>query len=177
MSFLNLDFFTPYKILENILKLLNSILFRGWERKTGRVIFEINKLLTIVIFPYGVRFLAFHRDIYFWISLILFSIFVSVISSSLSALYVIPSETNSCVQSNINILHKFVPLSLHLPIFMTFVFSLLILRPLIISNSFRADISITYQSGWFPTLKLPIPRWKSAVSYAIFPLSRTKTRT
>ena len=48
------------------------------------VILEINKLLIIVILPYGVKFLPFQMKINFCISAIFSSTFMSVILSKLS---------------------------------------------------------------------------------------------
>ena len=76
----------------------------------------------------------------FLISFNLLSMLCSVMLSSLFTLYKIPSDMNSDVQSSFNSLHNSILLSLHPPILITLVFSLLIRKPLVFSNSFRVDM-------------------------------------
>ena len=116
ISFLNFGGLLPHMKFLNRFSKSSIISFEGDGRDNRTwIILEINKLLTIVIFPNGVRNLAFHIAMSFWISIFFKLIFRSVMSSNLSILYVIPNDTNSCVQSKFRSLHSIALLSPHTP--------------------------------------------------------------
>ena len=84
------------------------------------MIFEIRDLFIMVIFPKGVKYLAFHRLISFLISMIFFSMFWSAIASKLLISYEIPIQSNLEVHSRFKSLKSMS--SSHPPTFITLIF-------------------------------------------------------
>ena len=143
ISLLNFGFFWFHTHFLKIFSSSSNVFWFGDGRDSRIcVIFGINKHFINFILPYGVKFLELHIYINFRISFILLLIFMSVILLKSSTLYSIRSEINSFVQSKFNPSQNFTLLPLHPPIFITLVFSLLILNPLMFSNSFKIDMLV-----------------------------------